>query len=161
MDTPKTKATAIEKLRAAMTPVRRAYTHAARIDSLKRVQGMLFMLWTIEWVDKEMADALNLEILNADSEGMRRCEAKLAKGSKSRCMADEVMIDRARELMELHESAFEMRRATDLKALELHAFNIESRLMQAWPALIDDEDLIDWRIEIIDARKVRTRELQV
>lgn len=160
MDTPETKAKAIEKLRAALTPVRRAYTHAARIDSLKRAQGMLFMLWSIEWVDKETVEALNIEILNADSEGHRHCEAKIALGDQSRCMDDEFMHDRARELMALAESEFEMRRAPDLKALELHAFNIEDRLMRGWPAYLDDQDLMEWRVAIHFARTERTKQLE-
>ncbi|AXJ06000.1 hypothetical protein CFN16_18290 [Pseudomonas fluorescens] len=159
MDTPEMKAKAIAKLRAAMTPVRKAYTHTARQDALRHVQGMLFMLCTIELVDRDTLEALNNEILNAESEGSSRCDEKLASGEESRCMDDTAIPHRAVELMALHELVEEVRQALDLAGLEQKNRDFEDRLMKAWPAFVDDVELLEWRVDVMTAKNEKLKSL--
>lgn len=58
--------------------MRLADTHEQRIDALGLAQSNLFMLWRIDWIDRETFDVLHREVLQADAEGVRRCEAKRA-----------------------------------------------------------------------------------
>lgn len=158
MDTPEKRAKAIQKLRASMTPVRNAYTHAARLDALARVQGMLFMLWTIEWVDRSTLEKLNTEILEADSTGTSRCEARLASGKISRCMDANRIHDRAAVLITLHEAVQGMRQAPSLNELDLQAWEFESTLMSAFPSEIDEDELVEWHVEVELAKSYRRTE---
>lgn len=73
---PEKLAAALVDFRRLLESVRLADTHEQRIDALGLAQGNLFMLWRIEWIDRETFDALNIEVLQADTDGVRRCEAK-------------------------------------------------------------------------------------
>lgn len=159
MDTPEKKAKAIEALRAAMTPISSAYTHAARLDALRFAQGMLYMLWKIEGADSEQVAALESEIQLADRAGVKRCEERLASGEDSRCMEDFRIRDRHAELIALHEGVQAIRYAETHEALEDLAMQFEDRLLRAHPALVDDEELIEWRIKPMEAKKERLQEL--
>lgn len=67
---------ALADFRGTLEPVRLADTHEQRIDALGVAQGSLFMLWRIRWINRETFDGLHRELLQADADGVRRCEAK-------------------------------------------------------------------------------------
>lgn len=152
-------ARALSKLRVAMVPLRSAYTHTARVEALNRVDSMLLMLKHIGLVDAFTWEVLLSEIRDADRKGASRCEAKHASGAVSRCMHDDAIYVRANTLMSLQEALNEVRQAPTMQALELSCIEVEDQLMKAFPAYVDEDELVEWRIFIGDAKSQRLQEL--
>ncbi|MEE4124020.1 hypothetical protein [Pseudomonas viridiflava] len=72
---PEQLAAAQADFRRLLESVRLADTHQQRIEALGLAQGNLFMLWRIEWIEREMFDVLHRELLQANADGMCSCEA--------------------------------------------------------------------------------------
>ncbi|WP_153785213.1 hypothetical protein [Pseudomonas sp. EMN2] len=150
---------AVSKLRVAMTPLRNAYTHAARVDALNRVDGMLLMLKVIDVIDADTVQRLVQEIRDADSAGASRTEAKSASGVVSRCMRDDVIHARADALMSLQDALDKVRQASNKGDLEHSCFEVERQLMNAFPAYVDEDELVEWRVSIVTAKSQRIEQL--
>lgn len=146
---------ALSKLRVAMTPLRNAYTHAARVDALNRVHGMLLMLKEIDMLDADTVQQLLQEIRDADSAGASRSEAKSVSGVASRCMRDDVIHARAVALMSLQDALNKVLQASNKDDLERSCFEVERQLMDAFPAYVDEDELVEWRVSIVTAKSQR------
>jgi hypothetical protein len=73
----KNKAQALDDLEEATDDIRRTDNHAERLEALYKAQGMLYMLWRIDWVNSEDFEKLKLELLRADAQAVRQIEEKV------------------------------------------------------------------------------------
>lgn len=71
------KAQALADLEEATDDIRRTDNHAERLEALYKAQGMLYMLWRIEWVNSEDFENLKLKLLQADAQAVRQIEDKV------------------------------------------------------------------------------------
>ncbi|NBA98135.1 hypothetical protein [Pseudomonas sp. R5(2019)] len=69
------KTQALADLEEATDDIRRTDNHAERLEALYKAQGMLYMLWRIDWVSSEDFETLKLKLLQADAEAVRQIEA--------------------------------------------------------------------------------------
>ncbi|MNV97139.1 hypothetical protein D3C71_1922270 [compost metagenome] len=68
------KTRALADLEEATDDIGRTDNHAERLEALYKSQGMLYMLWRIEWVNSDDFDKLKLKLLEADAHAVRRIE---------------------------------------------------------------------------------------
>ncbi len=73
----KNKAQALDDLEEATDDICRTDNHAERLEALYKAQGMLYMLWRIDWVNSEDFEKLKLKLLQADAEAVRQIEEKV------------------------------------------------------------------------------------
>ena len=152
-------AKALNKLRVAMVPLRSAHTNEARADALNRVHGMLFMLKSIQLVDESTLQVLLGEIRDADRAGTHRCQERSASGEVRRCMQGDVIHQRALALMSLQEALQNVQQAPNRPALDSCCIEFEKQLMDAFPAYVDEDEVVEWRVYIEAAKSKRLEEL--
>jgi hypothetical protein len=73
----KNKAQALDDLEEATDDIRRTDNHGERLEALYKAQGMLYMLWRIDWVNSEDFEKLKLKLLQADAQAVRQVEEKV------------------------------------------------------------------------------------
>lgn len=73
----KNKAQALDDLGEATDDIRRTDNHAERLEALYKAQGMLYMLWRIDWVNSEDFEKLKFKLLQADAEAVRQIEERV------------------------------------------------------------------------------------
>ena len=73
----KNEAQALADLEEATDDIRRTDNHAERLEALYKAQGMLYMLWRIDWVNSEDFEKLKLKLLQADAQAVRQIEEKV------------------------------------------------------------------------------------
>ncbi|WP_166363428.1 hypothetical protein [Pseudomonas akapageensis] len=77
MNNGKKKTQALADLDEATDDIRQTDNHAERLEALYKAQGMLYMLWRIEWVSSEDLEAFKLKLLQADADAVQRIEGKV------------------------------------------------------------------------------------
>ena len=62
----------IAAFRDKLSEIQSAKTNEKRLESLQFAQGILFTLWRIEFISDEQYEELKIDLLNADSQSLRR-----------------------------------------------------------------------------------------
>lgn len=70
------KTRALADLEEATDDIGRTDNHAERLEALYKSQGMLYMLWRIDWVDSDEFEKLKLKLLEADARAVQQIEEK-------------------------------------------------------------------------------------
>ncbi|VVN92533.1 hypothetical protein [Pseudomonas fluorescens] len=68
------KTQALADLEEATDDIRRTDNHAERLEALYKAQGMLYMLWRIDWVNSDDFEKLKVKLLQADADAVRQIE---------------------------------------------------------------------------------------
>ena len=71
------KARALADLEEATDDIGRTDNHAERLEALYKAQGMLYMLWRIDWVNSDDFEKLKLKLLEADAQAVQQIEGKV------------------------------------------------------------------------------------